>query len=291
RSEKERYKAKLAFLEEQIRLMRHKQFGASSEKVTPQENLFNESELEPVEEEDVSAEVVTPTTAPAKKRTSGRKPLPAKLPRIRVEHDLTEEEKVCDCGCQMARIGEETSEQLEIIPAKVQVIQNVRFKYACKACEAGVRTTPLPPQPLPKSNASPGLLAYIIVAKFMDALPLHQERARPIIDKLYQWLLKSLPEVPPTSATGKALVYLKNQWPSLLHYLEEGRLNIDNNPAENAIRPFVLGRKSWIFADTPAGAHASAALYSLIESAKANDLEPYHYLRHVLKELPKAQSL
>ncbi|MCP3666708.1 MAG: transposase, partial [Gammaproteobacteria bacterium] len=67
---------------------------------------------------------------------------------------------------------------------------------------------------------------------------IRQERARPIIDKLYQWLLKSLPEVPPTSATGKALVYLKNQWPSLLHYLEEGRLNIDNNPAENAIRPF-----------------------------------------------------
>jgi transposase len=104
-------------------------------------------------------------------------------------------------------------------------------------------------------------------------------------------MMKSLTEVPPTSKTGKALVYLNNQWPSLLHYLEDGRLNIDNNPAENAIRPFVLGRKNWLFADTPAGAHASAALYSLIETAKANDLEPYQYLRHVFKELPKAQSV
>lgn len=103
--------------------------------------------------------------------------------------------------------------------------------------------------------------------------------------------MRSLTEVPPTSKTGKALIYLKNQWPSLLHYLEDGRLNIGNNPAENAIRPFVLGRKNWIFADTPAGAHASAALYSLIETAKANDLEPYQYLRHVFKEPPKAQSV
>ena len=120
---------------------------------------------------------------------------------------------------------------------------------------------------------------------------LRQELAKPVIEKLHTWLIKSLPQVAPTSTTGKALVYLSNQWPSLLHYLEDGRLNIDNNPAENAIRPFVIGRRNWLFADTPAGAHASAALYSLIESAKANDLEPYQYLRHVFKELPKAQSV
>ena len=75
----------------------------------------------------------------------------------------------------MERIGEESSEQLEIIPAKIQVIQNVRFKYACKQCEEGIATAPLPPQPIPKSNVAPGLLAYIIIAKFMDALPLHRQ--------------------------------------------------------------------------------------------------------------------
>ncbi|MCP4936274.1 MAG: IS66 family transposase, partial [bacterium] len=173
------YKAKLESLEEQIRLMRHKQFGASSEKnLNPQENLFNESELEALNadsEGDTSVEEKAEPGKSARKRTSGRKPLPAKLPRIRVEHDLNEADKVCDCGCQMTQIGEECSEQLEIIPAKVQVIQNIRFKYACKHCEAGIKTTPLPPQPIPKSNATPGLLAYIATAKFMDALPLHRQ--------------------------------------------------------------------------------------------------------------------
>ena len=176
-AETARYKAKLEALEEQVRLMRHKQFGASSEKASSnQENLFNEAELEALNaesEQEVPAEE-TPAT-PAKKRSGGRKPIPAEYPRIRVEHDLGEADKICACGCQMDRIGEESSEQLEIIPAKIQVIQNVRFKYACKQCEEGIATAPLPPQPIPKSNVAPGLLAYIIIAKFMDALPLHRQ--------------------------------------------------------------------------------------------------------------------
>ena len=85
--------------------------------------------------------------------------------------------------------------------------------------------------------------------------------------------------------------YLDKQWPRLIRYLDDGRLEADNNRAENAIRPFVMGRKAWLFSDTPAGADASARLYSLIETAKANRVEPYAYLRHVFTELPKATTL
>lgn len=74
-------------------------------------------------------------------------------------------------------------------------------------------------------------------------------------------------------------------------YLEDGRYPIDNNRVENAIRPFALGRKAWLFSNSQAGANASADLYSLIETAKANGVEPYHYLKHVFSELPKAQSV
>jgi transposase len=77
----------------------------------------------------------------------------------------------------------------------------------------------------------------------------------------------------------------------LIRVLDDGRIEVDNNGCENAIRPFVLGRKAWLFADTPAGADASARLYSLIETAKANGVEPYAYLRHVFAELPKANTV
>ena len=94
------------------------------------------------------------------------------------------------------------------------------------------------------------------------------------------------------SATGaetiKALNYLHKQWPGLIVYVEHGDLRIDNNLVENAIRPFVVGRKNYLFCDSVAGAKATANLYSLIETAKANSIEPYRYLRHVFTELPKA---
>ncbi|MGB7931124.1 MAG: transposase, partial [Gammaproteobacteria bacterium] len=118
-----------------------------------------------------------------------------------------------------------------------------------------------------------------------------QRHARPILNELRSWLDESLPQVPPTSATGKALNYLHNEWDKLVCYLEDGRLEIDNNGAENAIRPFVLGRKNWLFSDSVKGVKASANLYSLVETAKANGLEPYAYLRHLFTELPKAQTV
>ncbi len=118
-----------------------------------------------------------------------------------------------------------------------------------------------------------------------------QQEAKPVIDKLRAWLEKSPPQVPPQTAIGKALHYLHTQWDRLVRYLDDGAYPIDNNRAENAIRPFTVGRKNWLFANSQAGAKASANLYSLIETAKANGLNPYEYLRVVFKELPNAQSV
>ena len=77
-----------------------------------------------------------------------------------------------------------------------------------------------------------------------------------------------------------------NQWPTLTTYLEDGRLEIDNNATERDIRPFVMGRRAWNFCDTPQGARASAVLYSIVSCAKANGLEPYRYLRELFEKLP-----
>jgi hypothetical protein len=120
---------------------------------------------------------------------------------------------------------------------------------------------------------------------------LRNKKARPLWDELRKWLDRSIGQVPPQTLTGRALGYLDKQWPRLIRYLDDGRVEVDNNLAENGIRPFVLGRKAWLFADTPAGADASARLYSLIETAKANGVEPYAYLRRVFTALPAAQTV
>ena len=464
------YETELQRLREQLNLLLAKRFAPSSEKVSPDQlRLFNEAELDTAPAQEP---VATVAVAAHERKRGGRKPLPQSLPRVRIEHDLGESEKICPCGCALTRIGEETSEQLDIIPAQVRVLQHVRFTYACKACEETIKTAPVPAQPIPKSNASPGLLAHIAVAKYQDALPLarqekilqrigvdipratlagwmiklatllapmiaqlrasllaydivqmdetriqvlkeagrsaasnsyiwvqrggppHQpivlfqydpsrgqapakellagfagylqtdgyevytalaatradirligcfaharrkfdealkgqgkrgktgkaqmglafigrlylvekslkdadpqerarerrRQARPILEEPHAWLEKSLPEVPPSTLTGKALAYLHNQWSKLIGYLDDGRLRIDNNACERVIRPFVIGRRNWLFADTPNGAGASATLYSIIETAKANGHEPYRYLRYVFTELPKTSS-
>ncbi|MFC4875354.1 IS66 family transposase [Microbulbifer halophilus] len=472
---------RIRLLEEQILLMRDKHFTSGSEQASNQLGFFDEAEAEADAEPPEAPATTSPATTP--KKPAGRQQLPADLPRVRREHDLPEAEKICTCGCQMREIGEETSEQLDIVPAKIQVIQHARKKYACKACESGVKIAPLPAQPIPRSNASPSLLAQITVAKYQDALPLarqekifhrigvdlprntlaswiircsqlvqpllnlledrlrdgpiiqcdetpvqvlkepdkppesqsymwvrlgglpdepvvlydyhasrsgevagtllsgfngylqtddyagyhavgaekgithlgcwaharrkfieaqkvangnknkkskdknkqkqlgkadialnyighlygierrgkglspeeryqlRQAKSLPVLDKLRSWLDKEQPKALPKTALGKALSYLQKNWEKLCVYVEDGRLNIDNNDAENAIRPFVIGRKNWLFSDTPKGAKASAALYSLIETAKANDLEPYDYLQRVYAELPQANTV
>jgi len=192
----------VAALEEYVLLSRINKYGASSEKSPDQQEMFNEAELSVVAEEmlaeqEAEREAQSATSTQSEKK-AGRKPLPAELPRLRVEHPASEAERVCDCGCERVVIGEETSEQLDIIPARVQVIVNVRKKYACRHCEDGVKTVVLPPQPIPKSNASPGLLTHVAVAKYQNALPLHRQEAvlsRSGIElprnTLANWMIKS----------------------------------------------------------------------------------------------------
>lgn len=122
-------------------------------------------------------------------------------------------------------------------------------------------------------------------------LKTRKEKSEPIIQDLRKLLDENLKKVPPKSTTGKALQYLNNEWVYLMRYTEDGRVHIDNNFVENKIRPFAVGRKRWLFSDTVEGAKASANLYSLVETAKANDLNPYEYLKLLFDQLPRATSL
>lgn len=485
-------------LKEQLRLAAHKRFGASSEKADPDQlGLFNEAEAEPAPEAPANDEITVPEH---RRRKGGRKPLCNALPRVRIEHDIADGEKLCPCGSGHARrkIGEMVTEQADIVPARVQVLQHVRFKYGpCDVCDGvfpeassdvggseprpvvvpearAIIAAPMPAQPLPKSIASPGTCAFVTTAKYADGLPLYRlerilkryglevsrgtlaqwmirlgdlivplinlmeevqlgydilqmdettvqvlkedgrkartksrmwvrrggppdkpvilfayeptrsgkiawrltqdfrgylqsdgyggydaigrredvvhvgclaharrkfdealkaqqkngrgglaaqgfaliqkiyrvekiareadmgadarkrlrdDKARPVWEELRRWLERVRRHAPPSTKTGEALGYLDNQWACLVRCLEDGRIEVDNNLCENAIRPFVMGRKAWLFCDTPAGAEASARLYSLIETAKASGLEPYAYLAHVFAELPKATTL
>jgi transposase len=476
-----RYDKETCILLEQIRHLRAQLFGRKSEKGPSGASaqplpLFDMPEPEPSEDSEQEVQVPAHTR---KKR--GRKPLPENLPRIEVVHDIADDEKVCGCGSEMSRIGEEVSEQLEVVPAKIHVIRNIRPKYACRQCEGieddgpTVKIAPVVPQIIPKSIVTPSLLAHVLTCKFVDALPFYrqekqferlgieisrtsmcswamkaaeactplfnllhdeilsghlinidettvqvlaepgrdpttksymwifrkgdpeksaliyqyhptrsgdvaaaflrgyagyvqtdgysgydfldseqdiehigcwaharrkfkevvkaqgknrkktgsadvalnyignlyriekearkkklkpeeiyqerQKKSKPILDEFRRWLLKRSTQTPPKGLLGKAISYALKQWDRLSGYLKDGRLPMDNNAAENSIRPFVIGRKNWLFSGTPEGATASAILYSLVESAKANGLEPYSYFRHIFEKLPFAESL
>ncbi len=469
--------AEITQLREYLRLLRHQHFGQKSEKAHPDQlSIFNEAEQQLAAAPAKDADEI-PVPAHTRKK-GGRRPLPESLPVVEVLHDLAESEKVCaHDGTRLVEIGREQSEQLEILPAKLRRVRQIRPKYACPTCKQGVRVAPAPPQPIPKSIASPALLAHVATQKFVDGMPLYRqevalkrigvelprstlafwmvklghlvqplvnllhddllatgfvqcdetrfqvlkepgrkatslsylwvlraggrgqpgviyhddpsregevaerllegfqgylqtdgyagyhtigsqkgivhvgcfaharrkfhealkaqgggkkakrvkgskaqqgfdwiralyavekklrdatpqeryharlEQTKPILDEMRVWLDASLGSVAPQSLTGKALTYLDNQWPKLVRVLEDGRLPLDTNDVENSIRPFVVGRKAWLFADTVAGAEASANLYSLVETAKANGIEPFAYLRHLFTALPKATRL
>jgi transposase len=134
---------------------------------------------------------------------------------------------------------------------------------------------------------------YAIERQCREASPeqrqaIRAEHSQPILDKTKAWLDEKVAKVLPKGLLGTAIAYALGQWPQLTTFLEDGRIPIDNNIAENAIRPFVIGRKNWLFAGSPSGAEASATLYSLIETAKANGLEPKTYLNHLFEHLPLA---
>jgi transposase len=471
---------RIRLLEEALRVLNADRFGASREKlhVAPgQAELFNEAEalveLQAVIGVEVELEATPLREVKPATNTAGRKAIAAHLPRVPIIHDIPESERQCACGSALKEIGSDISEQLDYIAPKIQVLQHIRKKYACPGCEQCVKTAALPAQILPRTNASPGLLAHLVTSKYVDALPLYRqevifarygvqlpratqaawvialaERVQPLINlmdeklrasgyirmdetplqvinsaqpahsKHYMWirvagppgeriilfdydasrggetalrllegvqgalqtdghyaydeaarvlslthcgciaharrkffeaiqalpkaerksqtaahegvqridalsaierdtkvmtdeerravrheraapLLKSLhawatdlkPQTIPSGKLGEALHYLLGQWPKLIRYVDDGRVAIDTNVAENAIRPFALGRRNWLFADTVNGAKASASLYTLVQTCRANEIEPYAYLRRLFAELPAAETV
>lgn len=464
-------------LEEAVRLLRHRHFGRKSEIVKSGDDtqlplgLFNEAEIL---NEDQIKEPSTAEVGVKGYRRRGkpkRVSLPPELPREDVIIDLKEEEKTCPEGHELKLIGEDVSEQLDVIPAQIKVIRTIRKKYACSICGDFVKRAELPRTAIPKSMAAPGLLAYIATSKYGDGLPLYRqehmwhrlgvdiprttmagwmikvgnlltpvlnlmeedilesgyvqvdetrvqvlsepgkkatslsymwvrgrdypgakpivifeydptrsgdvakrlftdykgylqadgyagydgicaqkgiircgcmahcrrkffesakasakglglaneaieiirklyevekkikdkgieeryrirtEESKPIMDGFKKWLDDNLGKVPPTSQIGQALNYAVNEWPYLARYLDDGRLAIDNNMVENAIRPFAIGRKNWLFSDSVAGAKASAAIYSIMVSAKLNGHNEHTYLRHLLEKLPLVENI
>jgi transposase len=460
------WKSKYQQVLEQFRLAQQRQFGKSGESAE-QLGLFNEGEeIDAAAATDADAQTETITYT---RNKPTRKPLPKHLPRETIVHDI--EDKTCECcGHDLHRLGEETSEQLEFIPASVKVIEHVRPKYGCRHCEqtgteVKIKIAPVPPTPIPKSIATAALLAQVIASKYQYALPLYrqeqmfrqldidlnrktlaewmmrcgellepvyqrlkskmlqqaviqadetpvqvlkedkhrcymwvyctgtdspnaqpgappnivlydyqpsrsgqcaadyldgysgylqvdgyagynqtaatlvgcwaharrkfvearkaqpkgktgradwaishlqklyrieteikdleaaekqsarQAQARLLLDEFRAWLDKSAGQVPPKMALGKAIAYTLGQWEKLERYPDDGRLHIDNNRVERAVKPFVIGRKNWLFSNTANGAQASAMLYSIIETAKANGLIPFDYLRYVLQAI------
>lgn len=465
--------AQINCLHESLRLERARKYASSSEKSPGQQELFDEVDQIDLalDEESNSADELAPATDPAaKKPKRHRKPLNPDLPRVKTVIDLDASERQCPCGCEMTEIGETVSEQLDIIPAKVQVLQTVRKKYACKQCEENIKIAPAPSVLLPKAIASANTMAYVIIAKYLDGLPLYrlscilqrygielsrqtlsesvlsvahqleplierlvqhllsgslihidetrvqvlkepgksaqsnsymwvrrggppdrtvihfhydpsraasvpeallkdfngavmsdgyepyrtvtarhgldhlccmaharrkfvdakkaqpkgksgradvaiafirklyaietrceelsteirysarQESSKPVLNEFKSWLDDAQQKIAPKNKLGVAINYTLKYWAELSRYSDNGDWPIDNNPAENAIRPFVIGRKAWLFSNSQRGATASANLYSLIETAKANNREPYQYLIWMLNKLPTTSS-
>ncbi|MNF69430.1 Transposase C of IS166 homeodomain protein [compost metagenome] len=175
--ERESNKGRIVHLEEENALLRQRLFGRKSEQTadlaTPQLALFNEAEslAEPVDE-DVEEEVVAPT-----RRRGKRKLLSAELPRIEVIHELPEHELTCACGCRKHAIGEETSEQMDIVPMQIRVNKHIRKVYGCRGSETAPVTADKPAQLIEKSMASPSVLAMLLTTKYVDGLPLHRFEA------------------------------------------------------------------------------------------------------------------
>ena len=117
-----------------------------------------------------------------------------------------------------------------------------------------------------------------------------QDKAKPILEQLKQILLHYQNQAPPTSILGKAINYPLNQWKKLIAYLEDGRIRIDNNDCERAIKPFVIGRKNWLFSNSEKGAEASSVIFSIIETCKANNVNTYNYLRYIFENIHTAKT-
>src|SRR6266446_1865441 len=167
-------------LSHQLALFRRYLYGRRSEHLDPAQLLLEfASWAQALNAEAAPAPPLPAVPAPPRPRVGhGRTPLPALLPRRRVEHVLPEDRCTCTaCGAPLVKIGEETSEQLDYQPASLFVTEHVRVKYACKACESQVVTGEMPAQPIDKGRPGPGLLAQVVTAKYSDHLPLNRQVA------------------------------------------------------------------------------------------------------------------
>ena len=157
-----------------------------------------------------------------------------------------------------------------------------------------------------KLEAMPGVISAAAVNmlneiisidnSFDEMEPEQRKEARlrhlePKMDFFYNWCIQKSSEAMPSMALDKALSYAISQWPYLKNALKDGRLPIDSNRVERSIRPFSIGRKNWLFSDTPRGAHASAAIYSIITTAKENNLRPYEYLTWLFETMPNTENI
>ena len=227
----------IKLLEEKINYLLHHRFGAKSERFDERQQLLFENEATPNEDESAT-EIEVPAHT---RKTGGRRNPPKHLPRVRVEHDLPEESKQCTCGHCLTRIGEETSFQYDVIPAKFQVIENVKFKYGCSnpQCDQPPKTARQnPPPPLPRTQASPGVLAWIGASKFVDGLPLN--RIATIAEKrfgvpftsttLADWAIKGAEQIlSPLAAALEQALYARDY----LH-IDETRLQVLNETGRSA---------------------------------------------------------
>lgn len=199
-------------LRDQLRLLRHRRFAATAEKISPDQlPLFSTDtdEVQVVLDESVSIEVRSHKRQPKRRLGFGEN-----LPVERVELDLPEDEKTCSC-CQqpLTKIGEESTKQVEYIPASVIVKDYVRFKYACKHCEGTIKRAALPSQLIPKSFATASLLAYLIVSKYVDHLPLYRiekQFARLVIflprSTMCDWLMSVAEKLHPIIEAMRAII-------------------------------------------------------------------------------------
>ena len=163
-------------LENLLKQARQQHFGASSEKLSPDQiALFNEPEAEVNNAEDTENQQIT-VPSHTRSKTKKRVSIPDDIPREDIIYDISDAEKICPHdGAILKEIGKETHEQLEIIPAQVKVLRHIRIKYACPCCKKHIKTASKPKQPIEKSIAAPGLLAYICVMKYCDGSPLYRQ--------------------------------------------------------------------------------------------------------------------
>lgn len=177
------YHQQVIYLQEKLNLLQKAIYGSKSEK-RPKCGLKESWPLMPgfLETEQVEPPKDTIITVPGHTRKKcGRKPIPRDIPRKEIVHDLAEEEKVCPCGTDLSVIGQEVSEKLDYIPPKLRVDRHIRLKYACRKCEGvqsdqgAVKISAMPAQLIPQGIATPGLIAQIITAKFVDGLPFYRQ--------------------------------------------------------------------------------------------------------------------